>query len=124
MHNPNKENAVQFLKHITSGEIDEAYNQFVSPDGKHHSPYFAAGFDTLKAAMKENHQQFPNKKSEVKHVVAENDMVAVHSHVILQPGDPGFAILHLFRFENDKIVELWDFMQPVLDESPNIDGQF
>ncbi|HSX06784.1 MAG TPA: nuclear transport factor 2 family protein [Candidatus Saccharimonadia bacterium] len=122
--NSNKESAVQFLKLMSSGKVDEAYDHFASPTGKHHSPYFAAGFDALKAAMKESYSQFPQKQSEVKHVVAEGDMVAIHSHVILNPGDPGFAIVHLLRFEGGKIVELWDFTQPVLADSPNADGPF
>jgi len=122
--NSNKERAVQFLRLVTSGEIDDAYTRFVSPLGKHHSPYFAAGFDALKMAMKENHDQFPNKKSEIKHVLGDGDMVAVHSHVVLKPGDSGFAIMHLFRFEQGKIVELWDFTQHMQEDSPNIDGLF
>lgn len=122
--NPNNEHAVQFLKLMSSGKVDEAYSQFVSPTGKHHSPHFAAGFDALKAAMKESHKQFPDKQSDIKHVLGENDMVAIHSHVVLKPGDLGFAIVHLFRFESGKIVELWDFTQPVLAESPNTDGLF
>lgn len=122
--NKNKEQAIQFLKLVSSGKIDEAYDQFVSPTGKHHSPYFAAGFDALQAAMKENYSQFPDKQADIKHVIGEGDMVAIHSHAVLKPGDPGFAILHLLRFEDGKIVELWDFTQPVLAESPNTDGPF
>ncbi|HSW77252.1 MAG TPA: ester cyclase [Candidatus Chromulinivoraceae bacterium] len=125
MHeNPNKERAAEFLKLISSGKVDEAYDQFVSLTGKHHSPHFAAGFGTLREAMKENYRLFPKKQSSIKHVVGEGDMVAIHSHVVLKPGDLGFAILHLFRFENGSIIELWDFTQPVLEESPNTDGIF
>jgi len=122
--NSNKERAVQFLKLMSSGKVDEAYDQFTSPIGKHHSPHFPAGFDALKEAMKQSYQRFPSKQSEIKHVVGEDNMVAVHSHVVLTPGDPGFAIVHLFRFENEKIVELWDFTQPILEDSPNTDGPF
>lgn len=122
--NSNKERAVQFLKLASSGKVDEAYDQFVVPTGKHHSPHFAAGFVALKAGMKENYKQFPDKQFDIKHVVADEDMVAVHSHVILKPGDPGVATMHLFRFVDVKIVELWDFSQPVRAESPNADGLF
>jgi len=122
--NSNKERAVQFLKLASSGKVDEAYDQFVSPRGKHHSPYFAAGFDSLKAGMKENYRQFPNKQLTIKNTIHENDMVAVHSHVLLKPNDPGVATMHIFRFEDGKIVELWDFGQPVLADSPNTDGLF
>lgn len=120
----NKERALQFLKLASSGKIDEAYDQFVLPTGKHHSPYFAAGFDALKAAMKENYRQFPEKRVDTKHAIGDGNMVAVHSHVILKPGDLGIATLHLFRFENEKIVEWWDFGQSVLTDSPNADGLF
>lgn len=122
--NLNKEHALQFLKLISSGEVDRAYDQFTSPTGKHHSPYFAAGFEALKSGMKENYRQFPQKQSEVKHAISRDDIVAVHSHVILEPGEPGFAALLLFRFEDGKIVEIWDFIQPIPVESPNSDGPF
>ncbi len=120
----NKNNAVEFLKLISTGQIDQAYDAFVLPAGKHHSPHFAAGFDALKTAMKDNYRQFPQKQSQVKHVLGDGDMVAVHSHVILTPGDAGFAIVHLFRFENEKIAELWDFTQSIPAESLNTDGLF
>lgn len=117
MHeNTNKDYAVRFLKLISSGKIDEAYNQFVSPTGKHHSPHFAPGFNALKAAMKENYKQFPHKQSDVKRVISEDDMVATHSHIILEPGATGFEVLHLFRFKDGKIIELWDFTQRAPDE--------
>ncbi len=122
--NSNKERAVQFLKLASSGKVDEAYDEFTSPTGKHHSPHFAAGFDALRAAMKDNYVQFPRKHSDIKHVLGDDDMVAVHSHVVLRPGDPGFAIVHLFRFEGDKIAELWDFTQQTPEASPNTDGLF
>ena len=124
LRNDNKERATQFMNLVSLGKIDEAYDQLVSPTGKHHSPYFAAGFDALRTAMKDNYAQFPKKKSVIKHVMGEDDMVAVHSHVTLEPGSPDFAILHLFRFENEKIVELWDFTQSVSEDSPNTDGIF
>ncbi len=40
------------------------------------------------------------------------------------PDDLGVATLHLFRFEDGMIVELWDFGQPVPAESSNADGIF
>jgi predicted SnoaL-like aldol condensation-catalyzing enzyme len=74
--------------------------------------------------MKENYRQFPDKHITIKHAMGEGDMVAVHSHVVLKTGDLGVATLHLFRFEDGKIVELWDFGQPIQADSPNSDGPF
>jgi predicted SnoaL-like aldol condensation-catalyzing enzyme len=127
MHDHNEslqERAAQFLQLASSGSVDDAYARFVAPAGKHHSPHFATGFDALKTGMKENYRQFPNKQLTLKHALSEADLVAIHSHLVLEPGDLGVAVLHLFRFEDGKIVELWDFAQPVPAESPNADGLF
>jgi predicted SnoaL-like aldol condensation-catalyzing enzyme len=122
--NSHKERAIHFLELASSGNVDEAYERFASATGKHHSPYFAAGFAALKAAMKENHQRFPDKRITIKRALSEGDMVAVHSHVVLEPGELGVATMHLFRFVDGEIAELWDFGQPIQGDSPNSDGPF
>jgi len=112
------------LQLVVAGEIDEAYRKHVDPNGKHHNPFFAEGFPALKKAMIENHVQFPNKQLLVKHVLSDGDLVAVHSQIVLRPGEPSIATVHLFRFGGDKVVEMWDVGQPVPADSPNQDGAF
>ncbi len=119
-----KQSAVEFLQLVTAGRIDEAYAKHVDMRGKHHNPYFPAGFPALKSGMIENQIQFPNKQLTVKNVLGDGDLVAVHSHIVPRPGESGVAAVHLFRFEDDKIVEMWDCGQPVPDESSNRDGMF
>jgi len=50
--------------------------------------------------------------------------VLTHSRVQQKPSDLGAAVVHIFRFENGNIVELWDLGQPVPEESPNQYGMF
>jgi predicted SnoaL-like aldol condensation-catalyzing enzyme len=119
-----KDAAVQFLKLVVAGRFDEAYQKYVDVRGKHHNPFFPAGFPALQKAMIENHVQFPNKKLTVKNVVCDGELVAVHSHIVLRPGEKGVAAMHLFRFEGDRIVEMWDIGQTVPAYSPNTDGTF
>jgi len=116
--------AKQFLELVVAGEIDEAYQRHVDLSGKHHNPFFAEGFPALKKAMIENHVQFPNKQLLVKNVLNDGYLVAVHSQIVLRPGEPGVATVHLFRFDGDKIVEMWDVGQPVPRDCPNHDGAF
>lgn len=66
----------------------------------------------------------PDREAEVKRVVAEGDYVVVHSHVRHRRGDLGAAVVHIFRFEGDRIAELWDVGQPVLADNLNLDGMF
>ena len=76
------------------------------------------------AGMEENALQNPNKSLEVKRAISEGELVAVHSHVRQTPDDLGAAVVHIFRFENDLIVELWDLGQPIPKESLNQYGMF
>jgi predicted SnoaL-like aldol condensation-catalyzing enzyme len=47
-----------------------------------------------------------------------------HSRVRQNPGDPDYAVMHIFRFEADKIAELWDFGQEVPKDIVNENGMF
>ncbi len=124
MTDSNKDIAVAFLEMASNGDVREAYSKFVGPGFKHHNPFFEGSAASLAAGMEENARQNPSKTIEVKRVLAEGDFVAVHSYVRLGPNSQGAAVVHLFRFDNGRIVELWDVGQPVPDESANQYGMF
>ena len=119
-----KEAAINFLELASSGKVREAYSKYVGEGFKHHNPYFEGSADALEAGMQENADQNPEKSLEVKHAIAEGDLVAVHSLVHHKRGDRGAAVIHIFRFENGRIVELWDVGQEVPENSPNEYGMF
>jgi predicted SnoaL-like aldol condensation-catalyzing enzyme len=119
-----KQAAVAFLQLVVEGRIAEAYRTYVDLQGKHHNPFFPAGFPALQKAMIENHVQFPGKRLTVRNVLGDGDRVAVHSRLVLRPGEPGMSVVHVFRFQGDRIVEMWDCGQPVPPDSPNEDGAF
>jgi predicted SnoaL-like aldol condensation-catalyzing enzyme len=124
MPESNKDAAVTFLKLGSSGKVNEAYAKYTDIRFVHHNPYFEGSAPSLAAGMAENYRQFPEKVLEVKQVIAEGDLVVVHSHVRLKPGDLGVALVHILRFADGRIVELWDVGQPVPEESPNQYGMF
>lgn len=119
-----KQMAVEFLQLVVAGRIDEAYETFVDMQGRHHNPFFPQGFPALQRAMVENHMQFQTKRLTIKQVLGDGELVAVHSHLELRPGENGMSVVHIFRFLNDRIVELWDCGQTLPSESPNLDGAF
>ena len=120
----NKDAAIDFLNMIVLRKIKEAYAKHVSPKMIHHNAYFPHDSLSLMNGMIEAHTKFPNTTLHIKHAIEEGDLVAVHSHVIMQKGDVGVAVVHLFRFFDDKIVEMWDVGQQVPKESPNKKGMF
>ncbi|HEX9253778.1 MAG TPA: ester cyclase [Ignavibacteriaceae bacterium] len=117
-----KDIAANFLQLVVAGNIDEAYEKFVDMNGKHHNIYFPSGLSSLQDAMKENHKQFPNKKFKIKNIIAEGNMVAVHSSISL--GEMQLSVVHIFRFENGRIIEMWDIGQEIPEKIPNKDGAF
>jgi len=117
-----KRTAVEFLQLAAKGAARQALEPFFAPGAKHHNAFFPAGMAALAKAMEQNAQANPDKILTVKHVLAEGDLVAVHSHVVMRAGDPGFVVVHLFRFAGDEIAELWDVGQQIPADSPNADG--
>jgi predicted SnoaL-like aldol condensation-catalyzing enzyme len=67
---------------------------------------------------------FPDARSEVKRVFADEDIVVLHVHRVRTPGTRGDAIVDLFRVEDGKIVEHWDVIQPVPETAANNNGMF
>jgi predicted SnoaL-like aldol condensation-catalyzing enzyme len=116
--------AMSFLELASSGQVDRAFGDHVTEDFRHHDPYVPRETESLSQAMKQNADEHPDKVFEVQRVLEDGDLVAVHSRVRLDPGGPDAAVVHIFRFENDRIAELWDVAAPVPDGSPNQNGAF
>lgn len=118
-----RETAINFLNLAATGKLDEAYS-YVSPSFRHHNPHFKGDADSLKAGMAEAHEKFPNTRLEVQRVFQEGDTVAVHSRVRHSDDTPEIAVVHIFRFEGDRIAELWDVGMEAPKDSPNENGLF
>lgn len=119
-----KEKAMSFLQNVASGKVREAYQKYVGPEFCHHNPYFQGDTQSLMLAMEESQAKNPHKIFEVKRAIQEGNTVAVHSHVKQNKEDLGGVVVHIFRFQDDLIVELWDIGQPIPEDSPNENGIF
>ncbi|MCP2028942.1 putative SnoaL-like aldol condensation-catalyzing enzyme [Flavobacterium sp. HSC-32F16] len=119
-----KEIAQNFLKLAANGHPHEAFRLHVSKDFKHHNAYFKGDADTLMLAMEESARKNPNKIFNVHHILEEDNIVAVHSHLKQTPADAGFAVVHILKFKADKIIELWDLGQQIPTETVNENGIF
>ncbi len=125
-NSPQKQAAVSFLQLASSGKVREAYNAYIASNFQHHNPYFPGNAESLARGMEESAKQFPNKILEVRRVLEDGDLVAVHARVRLEPDAPNFAfaLIHIFRFEGGRIAELWEAGQQVPENSPNENGMF
>jgi len=119
-----KDNAITFLTLAASGKLDEAYDNYIAPSFRHHNAYFAGDAESLKAGMTEAHKQFPYTTLEVQHAWEDGDLVAIHSRVSHGADQPDISVVHMFRFEGDRIAELWDVGMQAPKDSPNNNGLF
>jgi predicted SnoaL-like aldol condensation-catalyzing enzyme len=122
----NKKTAVDFLLLVVGHREAEAFDRHLATGFVHHNPFTAAGAANLQAGMESSGASMPGMALEICHVLAEGDLVAVHSRLCLspEPSGPSMALVHLFRFEGERIAELWDIAQAVPDAMVNTRGMF
>lgn len=55
---------------------------------------------------------------DIKRMVAEGDLVVVHSHFKFDPKSLGVVVIDIFRIEGGKLAEHWDVMAPIMENPP------
>jgi len=122
--NDYKQLATDFLTLASKGKSTEAFSKYVDKKFKYHNIYFKGDGESLMIAMEDNAKKNPNKIFEIKRTLKDGNLVATYSHVRQNPGDPGAAVVPIFRFEDDTIAELGDLGQPIPLETVNENGMF
>lgn len=120
----NADIATDFLKMCSRGDVRQAYDRYVAECFVHHNAHFAGDRQSLLLAMEQSAAAEPNKSFEVKHVIDGGDRVAVLSHLKRAKAGVEYAVVHIARFADGRIVELWDLGQEIPKDSPNALGMF
>lgn len=117
-----KEMAISFIQMAGSGKVQSAYDKYIAESFIHHNQYFKGDRKSLLVGMTEAHAESPNKSIEVRYAYEDGNTVVTHS--LVEKKDMKIIVVHIFRFEGEKIVELWDVGQIVDSNSPNENGLF
>jgi predicted SnoaL-like aldol condensation-catalyzing enzyme len=121
-----------FFRLVAEGKPREGL-RFFAPDCKQHNPYIQGGMDSLLESMasvqQEEGPKYPEADFSIKRILADGDMVAVHTEILSSKSDPakgGLRQVHLFRFDdrNNKIVEYWDITKVIEPDMPNPKSAF
>ena len=119
MHNleVKKKNAIEFYRMAYMGEPAEAIKRYVGTEYIQHNPDVENGKKGFNRYFEKMANVYPDKDIEFVRAIAEGDLVSLHTHQIW-PDNKEYVTMDFFRFdENEKIVEHWDAIQKIPDES-------
>lgn len=105
-------------------KVREAFETWVDPGYIQHNPMAATGRDAAIAFLEPFFADNPGISYSIKRIIADGDLVAVHSHGKFAEGDRGVAVVDILRVEGCKVMEHWDVVQPVPETSANENGMF
>ena len=120
----NKKAVLEFYEAaINQKDFDKAA-PYIGSRYTQHNPNAADGPEGLKRFLAFLREKFPQAHSEIKQVFVDGDYVILHVHAVREPGTHGNAIVDIFKLENGKVVEHWDVIQPIPEQSANSNGMF
>ncbi|MEC8849283.1 MAG: nuclear transport factor 2 family protein [Pseudomonadota bacterium] len=115
----NKQHAIAFYRMAYTGDPANAVERYVGEHYLQHNPLVGNGKQSFIDYFTEMAEQFPEKSIEFVRVIAEGDLVALHTHQTWPEGKE-YVTMDFFRFDdNGKIVEHWDSIQPIPEQTKN-----
>ncbi len=105
-------------------KVRSSFERWVDPGYIQHNPYAATGRDAAIAFLEPYFAAHPERQTEIRRIIADGDLVAVHSHGRSGPDDRGVAVVDIFRVEGCKVMEHWDVLQQVPETSANANTMF
>lgn len=101
------------------GDLDiTAVDDYISKDFVQHNPTIADGPEGVKALIQMLISQGVQKqKIEFKHIIAEDDIVILHSRYEMAGKE--WRFIDIYRLKNNKFVEHWDAMMQMVEERAN-----
>jgi predicted SnoaL-like aldol condensation-catalyzing enzyme len=120
-----KEVVTRFMtRFYVDKKVREAFETWVDPGYVQHNPMAATGRDAAISFLEPFFAQHPDIHYSIARVIADGNLVAVHSHGKFGPDDRGVAVVDILRVEGCKVMEHWDVVQPVPEKSANSNGMF
>jgi predicted SnoaL-like aldol condensation-catalyzing enzyme len=120
-----KEVVTQFMTEFyVQKQVRKAFETWVEPGYIQHNPLASTGRDAAIAFLEPFFQGHPDAVYSIKRIIADGNLVAVHSHAKFAAGDRGLAVVDILRVEHCKVAEHWDVAQPVPEKSVNSNGMF
>jgi predicted SnoaL-like aldol condensation-catalyzing enzyme len=108
------------LMALNSARVED----YILPGYIQHSTLAEPGVKALKRWLDARRADSPDAVQTIHRSFADGNHVIVHVHVSRWKGDPGFAVVDIFRLEDGMIAEHWDVLQEVPTDPINSNSMF
>lgn len=105
---------------LDSSRVDD----YIRPDYVQHSSLAEPGVQALKDWLDARRADSPDAVQTIHRAFADGDHVIVHVELHRWPGDPGMAVVDIFRMQDGMIAEHWDVLQDIPVDPVNSNSMF
>ena len=120
----NKKIVIAFYRKLIGEKDVQAARSFMGETYIQHSPYATDGHQGVAEFVREFKERYPRHRYHVKRAIAEGDYVVLHLHGKDGLYPHGEAVIDIFRVIDGKVVEHWDVIQALPEQSRNPNTPF
>lgn len=104
---------LEMYREVLIAQDSSKVDRYISPDYIQHSSLAPPGREALKEFLDMIRVRSPEASSVIHRAFVDGDFVICHVHVKRHPGDPGLAVVDIFRTDGRQILEHWDVLMEV-----------
>lgn len=107
----------EYVDVVINGRQIDRIDEFIAEDLIQRNPNLPNGREPLREFWTGMTTANPEFNVDVVRIISEGDLVVEHSVARLKAGDVGFAVVDIYRVEDGLIVEHWDVLQEMPEET-------
>ena len=112
----NRELVTTFFEEFFNQHDFSAIDRYMSPHYIQHDWDVPPGREGFREHFRRVFAMFPQFRVNVKHVIVEGDMLALHGYGVTDPGKIEVLVVDTYRVEDGMLAEHWGTIQPLPPE--------